>query len=75
MSHLDGSRQTNNSATFGDFHGGAGDDTIIDATNNNGGTPKSGPAGGILLEGEAGSHTLTNGNWPITFGSTFETAN
>jgi len=68
---------TNNNQTVGNFdvavRGGAGDDTITFATNNNGGTPLYGPAGGIILDGGAGKDILANGNPAITLGTTFET--
>jgi len=68
---------TNDAQTVGSYdvavHGGAGDDTITFATNNNGGTPLYGPAGGIILDGGAGKDILGNGNPAITLGTTFET--
>jgi hypothetical protein len=68
---------TNDATTAGDFDiavkGGYGNDTLTFATNNNGGTPTYGPAGGVILDGGLGIDTLVNGNPAITFGTAFET--
>ncbi|MBA4191949.1 MAG: hypothetical protein C0467_28550 [Planctomycetaceae bacterium] len=68
---------SNTSTTNGKYDvtvlGGAGNDQVTFALNNNGGTPTFGPLGKVVLNGGGGVDTLMNANAAVSLATFFET--
>jgi hypothetical protein len=68
---------SNNSTSPGAYdvavHGGDGTDSVTFGLTSSGGATTFGPAGGVILDGGAGTDALTNATPQVTFKSAFET--